>query len=278
MTTLRNFSILCFFLLVGLSACKQRAALPNEISSAEAQRIALAGASEAKGVRFENRYELVGAAMRLTMDGVVLETAWKSLRKQRRTCLVPVHLTDKEGTILAQADYRQQEGEVPEGIFWREAVTIPYEKFSGAIAIGIGLLESGDKWLAADRGPRDMENGRLLLPLPAQLPAFAKGVPFTGFIEGANCTEIVGWVWNRMQPDEVVKLDICDDESVIVTVEASAFRDDLAKNAVGTGKHGFRIPTPAQFKDGKPHAVRARIAGTGIDLRGSPISLTCKGN
>lgn len=276
MKTLRSFSILCFLLLLGFSACKKRASLPNEISSAEAQRIALAGATEAQNVRFADRYELVGAATRFTMDGVVLETAWKSLKKQRRECLVPVHLVDKEGKILAQADYRQSEGEVPEGIFWREETTIPYEKFDGASAIGIGLLESGDKWLVADRGPLDMGNRRLLLPIPAKLPEYAKGVPYAGFLEAANCKEIVGWVWKKGQPDGVVKVDICDDDNVLQTVEASEFRDDLAKNAIGTGKHGFRIPTPAQLKDGQPHIIRVRVVGTPLELRKSGRSLTCK--
>lgn len=276
MKSLHTFFSVCFLLLIGFSACKKRAPLPNEISSAEAQRIALAGVPEAKDVRFDNRYELVGAATRLTIDGVVLETAWKSLKKQRRECLVPVHLTDKEGKILAQADYRQSAGEVPEGIFWREEAPIPYEKFKGASAIGIGLLETGDKWLFADRGPRDLENRRLLLPIPAQLPEFANGIPHNGFLEAANCKEIVGWVWNKAQPDGVVKVDICDGDNVLQTVEASEFRDDLVKNAIGTGKHGFRIPTPAQLKDGQPHIIRVRVAGSPLELRKSGRSLTCK--
>ena len=276
MKTLYHFSIICFLLLIGISGCKQRAPLPNEISFAEAQRIALGGASEAQNVRFDDRYELVGAATRFSMDGIVLETAWKSLKKQRRECLVPVHLTDKEGKILAQADYRQSEGEVPEGIFWREETTIPYEKFDGASAIGIGLLESADKWLIADRGSRDMGNRRLLLPIPAKLPDYAKGVAFTGFLEAANCKEIVGWVWKKAQPDGVVKVDICDDDTVLQTVDASELRDDLVKNGIGTGKYGFRVPTPAQLKDGQPHIVRVRVAGTPLELRKSGRPLTCK--
>lgn len=275
---MKNLPILCILLpLIALSACKQRTALPDEISPAEAQRLAQAGVSEAKGVHFGDRFELAGAATRFTQNGLLLETAWKSLRKQRRDCLVPVHLTDKEGKILAQADYRQAEGEFPEGAFWKEAVTIPYASFAGVEAIGIGLIEGADKWLVADRGTRDMEDSRLLLPLPTQIPAFVKGVPYAGYLEGANCTEIVGWAWNKARPDEVVKLDICDGETVIETIDASALRDDLAKNAIGTGKYGFRIPTPARFKDGQPHSVHVRIAGTGIGIQQSPISITCVG-
>lgn len=276
MKTLPTFSLLCFLLLSGFSACKKRASLPNESKSIEVQRIVMAGVAEAKDVRFDDRYELVGAATRLTLDGVVLETAWKSLKKQRRECLVAVHLTDKEGKILAQADYRQSEGEVTEGVFWREETIIPCEKFDGASAIGIGLLESGDKWLFADRGPRDLENRRLLLPIPAQLPEPGKRVPYAGFLEAADCKEIVGWVWNKAQPDGVVKVDICDDDRVLQTVEALELRDDLVKNAVGTGKYGFRVPTPAQLKDGQPHTVRVRVATTPIELRKSGRSLTCK--
>lgn len=277
MKTIRDLSVLCVLSLIGLSACKQRATLQDEIISSEAERIAQAGPSEAKNVRFDNRYELVGAASRLTLDGLVLETAWKSLKKQRRTCLVPVHLTDKDGKILAQADYRQVEAEVPEGTFWLEKATIPLEKLEGATAIGIGLVESGEKWLLADRGPRDMENHRLLLPLPTDFAAFQKGIPYEGFLEAANCQEIVGWVWNKTLPNEAVKIEICDNNTVIQTVEASEFREDVAKNSIGTGKYGFRVPTPPQFMDGKPHTLRARVAGAAIELRKSPISVTCKG-
>ena len=277
MKTLRSLAILFCFLLIGLSGCKQRTALPNEISAAEAQRIAQAGASDARNVRFENRFELIGASTHFTMNGLVLETAWKSLKKQRRDCLVAVHVTDKDGKILAQADYRQAEGEVPEGIFWKESATLPYADFAGAGAIGIGLLENINKWLVADHGPRDTEDSRLLLPLPGELPSFAKGIPYAGFLEGANCTEIAGWVWNKTQPDAVVKVEICDGSDVIQTVEASGLREDLAKNGIGTGKYGFRIPTPSQFKDGKLHTVRVRISGIGLELQKSPVSLTCKG-
>ncbi len=277
MNHLLRISTLCLFLLIGFSACKKRVPLANEISAAEAQRIALAAPDETRGVCFGDRYELLGAATRLTMDGVVLETAWKSLKKQRRGLLVPVHLTDKEGKILTQADYRQGDGEVLESTLWREETTIPFQKFEGATSIGIGLLENLDKWLIADRGPRDMENSRLLIPVPTQVPPLVKGIPYSGFLEGANCTEIAGWVWNKNQPEVALKVEICDDDRVIQTIEASELRDDLVKNSIGTGKYGFRLPTPAQFKDGQPHTVRVRVAGTLLELRKSPQSLTCKG-
>jgi hypothetical protein len=67
-------------------------------------------------------------------------------------------------------------------------------------------------------------------------------------------------------------VDIYDGDTKLTTVQAGEFRQDLA--TMGNGKHAFQFPTPdALKKDGKPHKIGARFAGTNKQLSGSPKDL-----
>lgn len=97
-----------------------------------------------------------------------------------------------------------------------------------------------------------------------------KEPPDKGVLDLVNEKVIEGWAWNRAEPEETVKVDLFDGETLLGTVTADQFREGLLKNGVGDGKHKFSFPTPAVLKDGQPHTVRAIISGTEIELRGSP--------
>lgn len=97
-----------------------------------------------------------------------------------------------------------------------------------------------------------------------------KQPPDTGTLDVVNQNFIEGWVWNRDQPNETVKVDLFDGTTLLGTVPADIFRKDLLKNGIGDGKHSFKYPTPVTLKDGKPHTIRAVISGAKTELRGSP--------
>lgn len=105
----------------------------------------------------------------------------------------------------------------------------------------------------------------------------AKQPPDTGTLDLVNDKVIEGWAWNRAQPQEIVKVDLFDGETLLGTVSADLFRKDLLEHGIGDGKHKFSFPTPENLKDGKPHTIRATISGTKTELRNSPKVFEHKG-
>jgi hypothetical protein len=68
-------------------------------------------------------------------------------------------------------------------------------------------------------------------------------------------------VWDSANHHEAIKVDVYVDGKVIGTVPAQSPRGDL--KGMGTGNYGFALAIPSELRDGKPHAVRAKIsAGT----------------
>jgi hypothetical protein len=86
---------------------------------------------------------------------------------------------------------------------------------------------------------------------------------FAGFIDVVDDPQILGWAWDSTQPDTPLEVDIYVDDAKVSTVSADQFRADLRDANVGDGKHGFRIPSPPALRDGKSHAVRVKVGGTG---------------
>ncbi|HMF19110.1 MAG TPA: hypothetical protein VKE98_18010 [Gemmataceae bacterium] len=96
---------------------------------------------------------------------------------------------------------------------------------------------------------------------------------YQGFHDVTDSKMIFGWAWDANQPDSPISVDIYDGDKLLATVKADVFRQDL-KAKGKPGKHGFRIATPASLKDGKPHSVRIRYAGTKADLVNTPKVVT----
>ncbi|RRB06636.1 putative Ig domain-containing protein [Larkinella rosea] len=101
---------------------------------------------------------------------------------------------------------------------------------------------------------------------------------FDGFIYGADCATFRGWAWDRNKPNTPVMVDILDGETVIATLLADAFRQDLVDNGKGNGRHAFLWPIPDALKDGQPHSLRARITGNPFELKNAPKTLICTPN
>jgi len=106
-------------------------------------------------------------------------------------------------------------------------------------------------------------------PPPAAPPAYE------GYHDITNCNGIMGWAWDKNRPDDPVEVDIYDGEILLATVTANNFRQDLVNAGIGNGQHGFTYPVPPGLKDGKPHSIRMRFAGTKNDLNNTPKDITC---
>jgi membrane protein involved in D-alanine export len=94
-------------------------------------------------------------------------------------------------------------------------------------------------------------------------------------IERADCTLISGWAWDKLDRDAQVNVELWKDDKYVLRAPANQFRDDLVDAGFGNGRHGFRIPTPAVFKDGRSHLMHLRIAGDRKGLADTTKTIVC---
>ena len=108
-------------------------------------------------------------------------------------------------------------------------------------------------------------------------PAPVVSGSFDGFVNGADCGTFRGWAWDRNKPNTAVSIDILDGVTVIGTLLAGDFRQDLLDAGKGNGKHAFRFSIPESVKDGLVHNLSARVSGSSFILKDSPKALICQG-
>lgn len=110
------------------------------------------------------------------------------------------------------------------------------------------------------------------------VPANSAPAVLEGYQDITNCTGIRGWAWDKNRPNEPVKVEIYDGDTLLATVTAGDFREDLLKAGIGNGKHGFTYPVPLRLKDDKPHSIRMKFAETHSDLKNTPKPINCTFN
>ena len=99
---------------------------------------------------------------------------------------------------------------------------------------------------------------------------------YEGFHDITDCNYILGWAWDKNRPNDPIQVEIYDGNTLIATITAGDFRQDLLNQGHGNGNHAFTYPVPPNLKDGKPHSIVMKFAGSGIVLSGTPKSLNCK--
>jgi hypothetical protein len=100
-----------------------------------------------------------------------------------------------------------------------------------------------------------------------------------GSLDGADVENIFGWAWDKKDPNNSIDVDIYEGDGVLTllaTVPATVFRQNLLDAKIGDGRHGFSYPTPARLKDGKAHTIWVTTSGTKVELDGSPKTVTLK--
>ncbi len=100
---------------------------------------------------------------------------------------------------------------------------------------------------------------------------------FQGRHDGQGCNAIEGWAWNSNDPNGTVNVDIYDGTTLISTIAATLYRQDLA-DAFGSPYHGFIYHTPANLKDGQSHTITVKFGATSTTLTwNTPQAFTCGG-
>jgi|GEM_PF-1859076 len=95
--------------------------------------------------------------------------------------------------------------------------------------------------------------------------------------DGQGCNAIEGWAWDANDPNGTVNVDIYDGSTLISTVAATLYRQDLA-DVFGSPYHGFIFHTPSSLRDGQPHTITVKFGGTNTNLPlDTPRTTSCAG-
>jgi hypothetical protein len=86
-------------------------------------------------------------------------------------------------------------------------------------------------------------------------------MPIDGVLEAIEPLQIHGWAFDRSRPSENVKVQITLDDLVLAEGFAGQFRDDLAKNGVGDGRHSFSFELRKQLSYEEANRISARAMG-----------------
>jgi hypothetical protein len=115
------------------------------------------------------------------------------------------------------------------------------------------------------------------MPLPPPPPPSSPA--YEGNHEGVDCNSIVGWVWDKTNPNTRLNVSVVDDTTgvLIASGVANVFRQDLLNAGKGDGAHGFIILTPTAIKDGQTHNVRVMVTGTNFSFSSRGFNSTTAG-
>ena len=94
---------------------------------------------------------------------------------------------------------------------------------------------------------------------------------YDGFIDPFSENLIGGWVLDLSRPNTPVPIEIDVNGRTVGRVLANVFREHLLQRAGWRGFNGFRFTLPESAGLQKSFVLRARVAGTDIDLQRSPV-------
>jgi hypothetical protein len=104
----------------------------------------------------------------------------------------------------------------------------------------------------------------------------ASSAPISFYLAGVQDGLVSGWAWDKDRPNEVVKVDIFDGDTLLGTVPADVFDQSFRDAGIGDGRHGFVYPLPGRIRDGETHVIAAKISGTNTHLINSPQTVVLK--
>jgi 2-polyprenyl-3-methyl-5-hydroxy-6-metoxy-1,4-benzoquinol methylase len=89
-----------------------------------------------------------------------------------------------------------------------------------------------------------------------------------GYVDDYNGETVGGWAWDREQPNTPIRVEICEEDTPVATIAADEVREDLLREGIGNGRHGFTYALPEALR-GQPF-INARFAGTDLLLQNCP--------
>ena len=137
---------------------------------------------------------------------------------------------------------------------------------SGPLVLRQLLVDTGTLQDAATR------NTRPIGPQPNLRAAIDSLRQHEGYLDGANCTDIWGWAWDRNLPNTPINVDVLVNGVLSTTVTANAYRADLVSAGKGNGYHGFNANIP--YQQGR-RVISTRFTGTAVNLSRSSKPVYC---
>ncbi len=109
--------------------------------------------------------------------------------------------------------------------------------------------------------------------------------PPTGYVDEANCDFIAGWAWDPKTPNEPIEIQFYDlspsgARRFVASTLANQPRPDLPPVLGDNGRHGYRLDTPIELRDGFSHELFAEAVNSDVrlpnrDLFGSGVEVNC---
>jgi glycosyltransferase involved in cell wall biosynthesis len=109
--------------------------------------------------------------------------------------------------------------------------------------------------------------------LPGILPGTglpAAATSLQGHLAHVSRGWLAGWAWDSAQGDAPVTLEVLDNGVRIASVVANMYRQDLALEGIGDGRHGFELFIPGGLSPDIKHTLHVRRESDGADVRDSP--------
>lgn len=85
---------------------------------------------------------------------------------------------------------------------------------------------------------------------------------------------LCGWAWNELRPTRPTRLIFQVNGEPVAVTTPQDFRPDLVAAGISHGCFAFRWRVPDLYRDGKPHDIRVIHADFGLELPGSPCTVT----
>ena len=125
-----------------------------------------------------------------------------------------------------------------------------------------------------NRHPCDPTKIKVASPVPVAQPlatnSINKNIRGDFNLKGGGSGELYGWlaeIGDNQPRTALIKID-----GKPYHIVADVKREDLARNKINQGKHGFRMSVPAEFMDGRTHQLELLDAKSGLLLKQAATS------
>jgi hypothetical protein len=100
--------------------------------------------------------------------------------------------------------------------------------------------------------------------------------PDEGYVDRADCSWIEGWAWDPDAPGEAMVVDVFrstegGERGLLFSVEAGAYRADLATALQDSGQHAFSIATRGLLPEGGRHELFLEVRSSVVGLPSAPL-------
>jgi len=126
---------------------------------------ALSQLNGATDIIFGNAVRLVAMYFYKSPEYVEFSAMWKCEQQAEPASTVAVHILNKNGEIIAQADHQLNKALLNSGKTFCHRFTLKCKQLIGATEIGIAVFDDPQNLLPIQGGQCDWDNRRLLLPL-----------------------------------------------------------------------------------------------------------------